>query len=42
MAIFWVRSRTFFVSTTSLLTSELNLQCSYFTLVERHFHSKNN
>jgi len=23
-------------------TSELNLQCDYFTLVERHFRSKNN
>jgi len=24
------------------LTSELNLQCNYFTLVERHFRTKNN
>jgi len=24
------------------LTSELNLQCNYFALVERHFRSKNN
>jgi len=26
----------------SELTSELNLQCNCFTLVERHFRSKNN
>jgi len=24
------------------LTSEMNLQCNYFALVERHFPSKNN
>jgi len=24
------------------LTSELNLRCNYFALVERHVHSKNN
>jgi len=24
------------------LTSELNIQCNYFILVERHFRSKNN